>query len=485
MNKPTRIFLGVAGGLFLFLIAAIIAVMAVVDQSRQKLAAYKALLEQKGETLAINKLVPPPAPEKDNGAAELIRAGSDLGKKIKPGDDMLFAMARETAPGRLPVTHRAADLSTARTRNISWEEAGKRMQLVEPDLEAIRAAASLPALEAYPNYAQGYAMPMVGLTETLKAGQYLNAQCLLFLHENRIGAAIANIEVMLRMAKMMQRQNILISELVAASLIGIAQTSTWLVLQSSSGTEADLARLQTAWAGVDIARSVPAALRMERAWASEFFLNSSSEMFKALRSVSPASLPAPSSSLPTSLEEALATGSYLAWSMFFRYADEKYLLQSYQKLIDASPGNAQGGSWASFMTMGGILESEIANAGISRLFSRQTFVSIQSGINRLVATQAMANLTATAIALRRYHLARGKYPGSLDELAPDFLPAVINDPFDGAPLRYRPQGDEFLLYSIGSDLRDDGGDVTTSGKTSRRRGFLDGKDIVWPLPEKP
>jgi hypothetical protein len=52
----------------------------------------------------------------------------------------------------------------------------------------------------------------------------------------------------------------------------------------------------------------------------------------------------------------------------------------------------------------------------------------------------------------------------LSALAPDYLDAIPQDPFDGQPLRYRPQGHGYMLYSIGPDLKDDGGKRMT-GKT--------------------
>jgi hypothetical protein len=38
-----------------------------------------------------------------------------------------------------------------------------------------------------------------------------------------------------------------------------------------------------------------------------------------------------------------------------------------------------------------------------------------------------------------------------------FLPAVPLDPFDGAPLRYKPLVKGYVVYSIGPDGHDDGG----------------------------
>ena len=69
----------------------------------------------------------------------------------------------------------------------------------------------------------------------------------------------------------------------------------------------------------------------------------------------------------------------------------------------------------------------------------------------------------TMIALERYRLAYGVHPSRLDQLVPQFLESVPLDPWSGQPLRYRaglvpgtePAG--YILYSIGMDMKDDGG----------------------------
>ena len=63
--------------------------------------------------------------------------------------------------------------------------------------------------------------------------------------------------------------------------------------------------------------------------------------------------------------------------------------------------------------------------------------------------------TIAACALRRSELTHGKPPEQLTDLVPDFLPLVPIDPFDGKPLRYRREGTEWVIWSVGSDLKDD------------------------------
>ena len=70
------------------------------------------------------------------------------------------------------------------------------------------------------------------------------------------------------------------------------------------------------------------------------------------------------------------------------------------------------------------------------------------------------DLAITALAVERYRLAQGQLPESLTELVPAFLPAVPKDYFSpaGGPIRYRPEtGGNFVVYSVGGDMDDDGG----------------------------
>ncbi len=63
----------------------------------------------------------------------------------------------------------------------------------------------------------------------------------------------------------------------------------------------------------------------------------------------------------------------------------------------------------------------------------------------------------TAIALELYRRRHGKWPTSLDDLTPQYLPQVPIDRFDGKPLRYVVREGRPILYSIGTNHKDDGG----------------------------
>ncbi|RFC42607.1 MAG: hypothetical protein DVB28_001812 [Verrucomicrobia bacterium] len=83
-----------------------------------------------------------------------------------------------------------------------------------------------------------------------------------------------------------------------------------------------------------------------------------------------------------------------------------------------------------------------------------------SGIIKASARgQTLLNIARVAIALERHRLRHGSFPPTLDALAPDFLPSIPTEVFDGAPLHYLLKGANqgFTLYSTGWKGTDDGG----------------------------
>jgi hypothetical protein len=75
---------------------------------------------------------------------------------------------------------------------------------------------------------------------------------------------------------------------------------------------------------------------------------------------------------------------------------------------------------------------------------------------RAMATRGTAVL---GLSCELFRSGAGRYPAKLDELAPDTLKELPPDPFTGKPFRYelRDDGRAFIVYSVGSNLKDDGG----------------------------
>ena len=111
-----------------------------------------------------------------------------------------------------------------------------------------------------------------------------------------------------------------------------------------------------------------------------------------------------------------------------------------------------------------IRESEAKAKSLESVHSSQRNLSILL----LKIAQSEARLLAylrvayTALAIERFHLANGKWPGRLQDLVPQYLSAVPLDPFDGAPLRIARKGSAVVVYSISQDREDQGGTLLES-----------------------
>jgi hypothetical protein len=75
--------------------------------------------------------------------------------------------------------------------------------------------------------------------------------------------------------------------------------------------------------------------------------------------------------------------------------------------------------------------------------------------------EAQALLLVAEAAVRRYHLAHGAAPNAVVDLVPKYLAVVPPDPYGRGALVYRRTEDGYLLYSVGRNGTDDGGQRAT------------------------
>lgn len=76
-----------------------------------------------------------------------------------------------------------------------------------------------------------------------------------------------------------------------------------------------------------------------------------------------------------------------------------------------------------------------------------------------------------------HQISTGDFPASLDEIKAADLAQLRVDPFSGRGLVYRKTADGFTLYTVGEDLKDDG------GKHDEHWGMEGGDFVFWPVPE--
>ena len=93
----------------------------------------------------------------------------------------------------------------------------------------------------------------------------------------------------------------------------------------------------------------------------------------------------------------------------------------------------------------------------------EVVVAFEPGIYSACVSDEMSmithqRLTDFAFALAEYRNDLGDYPASLGELVPRYFPELSKDPFSEQDFHYNRRGKGYILYSVGRNGRDDGGE---------------------------
>ncbi len=91
---------------------------------------------------------------------------------------------------------------------------------------------------------------------------------------------------------------------------------------------------------------------------------------------------------------------------------------------------------------------------------------------------ATLRMTRAGLALLQYQQAHGAFPETLDALGLEGL----TDPYTEEPLHYRPEGQGFVVYSVGEDRKDNDGTAQPEKRSSDPRAKPLAYDEVWRFP---
>jgi hypothetical protein len=447
--------------------------------------AYISRLKAEGEPMELAQVLPPPVSVQQNSADTLARAFA-----LIDADRGLFAtnfdgveMMKMVAPGKAMVCWQRANDSEPGTTN-SWEDLTAAVDQNQMIFALLWQTIGKPNADFGIQYSRGgvdLSYKYLHLSETEMAVQRLSAAMMCDLHNGDTASALENLRAMLALAGAMRGERLIISELVRMAIVQISIAPNWELLQSSNLTDEDLAQLQGDWAKFDFVQSTENALAMERV-IGEISIRkwraSGSELAGAV------------SGGGDFWDSVKTTPKMFMWRGWWTYPDELRAVRGYEVMIKAMRLEQTNNSFLTAIqyqedNLDGLTVTNSDELDYHWLFSGDMSTSADL-IRVVMAVETAKQVVMTAIALKRYQLKHGNYPTTLTALVPAYLPAVPLDPVDGKPLRYRPNADgTFLLYSIGPNGRDDGGNASLEkGATIKSMSWLNRQalDWVWPQP---
>jgi hypothetical protein len=519
MNRHRKI-------LILFVIVLIAAILIPVIrhyQLRAATEAYIAELKAQGEPMELAQVIPPPVPPEQNAAPLITNALNQIKdyyttmKSDPPGSRMIIP-GKEMIGWRQPAIH---DFEFNVTK--SWEQLGTELGNEQNNLNDFRNLIKIPVFDfgyEYSNSKTFIPALALRLSGFKTAAQWLIASSFYNLHQGKSADACTDVRAILAFVKGETNERFEISQLVRFAIAQMSASATWEILQATNVSNEDLAQLQQDWESLEFAHPLENAFLFERVNSLEL---------QKVRRRSPAQLLL-SANLPSTsfVPKSVVNGKLTDWngsSTNFVLVDAKSISNSQRPVfIKIAAGVSKAWHcfflWPQFESykdeLQGLREWRIIFAATRMAETNASFQGIQSFVNtnfsqigfnlveenpyaifsrnanqlpalhKAVMAEVTRNVVITAIALKRYELRHHQLPATLAELTPDLLKTVPIDCMDGQPLRYRPNADgTFLLYSVGENGKDDGGDPSLEkGVTGSYFSWQNAHalDWVWPQP---
>ena len=494
MRKLLWILGGVAAGLVGLILLAPAALWWETGRRQKRWEAYKESLERQGERLDWEDFIGSRPPDEENffatpslrplleGRIVLRENGeaafADEGKiraacrmpewirllSLSPGCmagkplDLTKALASlESASGRLDPKAAAVLGQT----NLSAADRVERLvSIEEPRLAELAAAARRS--RAWLPYWTNRASFFISLPEWpfLKAaGRMFSLRATVRVRHNRSREAVEDVETALRLLRAPTNAPSFLAAFVEAALLCDACRPIWEGLAARRWGKEDLAALQEALDRANYVRDAKLCFRGERAFEIGVF-----------KSVA---------------ERWPWIGNRIAGCLI--YANMRLLAESFQEhclpVLDAERGVVRLGEFR--IRHAPFFETLSHTRHPYRFLAAMSFQPVDRVLVVIARRQSLISMARAAVALERFRLRFGRYPESLDQLAPRFLAQTPVDPSTGERLVYRlEEKDKFVLYSRGPDGEDDGGRIILNKRGLPDLGAKD-SDWVWsytPVP---
>jgi hypothetical protein len=430
---------------------------------------YRREREAKGDHFEWSAIVPPPVPDDQNFAMTPLFA--ELFPK-RPGHPRLEVIKLPDCPTA------AGNWREGRTENLAaWRTCFTNDDLLaalsqyDPVLHEIEEASRRPYARFPIRYQDSFAALLPHLSPLRNLARVYRLRALAELAADQTEAALEDVQANLRLAGRLKDEPVLISFLVQVAIIELTTQPVWEGLTPHRWNESQLSVLQAQFENIDQFESFAKALQGERLFAYHTIHRAREHPSELARWFVLYDSPDAKTGLAGWLCWALPSGLFYQNQL----SVDRFYTQTYLPAVDwghrrISPQAIRQVDH-SFETM---------RTTPYTVLCRLLAAAETSAAKKMARSQAAVDEAAVACALERYRLAHGEFPEDLDALVPQFISKLPHDVINGQPLGYhRTAADQFVLYSIGWNERDDGGQIVFSGFGDSQRQDFDKGDWVW------
>lgn len=476
---------------------------------------YSETLKAQGDELDLSAFVPKPIPDEENFAAtpeikswfientNLQNGGSRFTNKWE-GDDFGLANATVSSSSDKGSRHLtdlvawqlafdALRAGTNSTENFSSDKLDREsrakaapavledLKFLENRLEEVRAASQRPR-SRYPviynlDNPWGILLPHLANIQSLIRRLQLRTCAELAAGEN--DRALDDVKLMLRLGDSLNEEPFLISYLVRAAVLQIAIQPVWEGLAEQRWTDAQLKELQALLERYDFVADLKRSFDGERAagiLTADLLARGTFRLNDLTGDSSSAG-----SAAANAFGKIMPAGWYdmekLSYCRLYNLQlDGVFDVHNQRVFAHQIEANSKA------------LEQALAGRNpITTILTRHQLLAavMLPALGKIPMKGALAQVATDqvviACGLERYRLAHGQFPDKLDAISSDFIFKLPHDVLSGEPYKYRRTADgQFVLYSVGWNETDDGGQIAMKGNSVDSTNG----DWVWQYPSK-
>jgi hypothetical protein len=437
-------------------------------RGRRAWEAYAQELTAKGRALDCRLVAPPPIPDEQNFAMTPLLA---------PLFD--FEPGTQTYRNRAAATN-AWPFAGDNVKEGDWHHGVKLEQPaaavlealgpIEPILTELRVASGRPHARFNLCYeAENPAAILLPHLSKLKGCvRMLSLRASAKLALGDADAALEDLKLGFYLMQTMREEPILISHLVRGAMVNLLVQPVWEGIVARSWTDAQLLSLTQTLQGPDFLADYGLALRGEQAFGNGVigWIRRHPERLENLLDMGDPD--------QSSVRDSVVILNLIPQGWL--YLEQVNYNRLFEELI--RPGCDPATRRMDPALIDGharALEASLAGNAARRLLtdhrmlSRMLLPALTRPPQRFAYAQTCLDEAALACALERHRLSTGQFPETLAALTPQYIARVPADILTGAPLKYRrTERGGFLLYSVGWNLTDEGGEPSpTKGKRAR------------------
>lgn len=324
----------------------------------------------------------------------------------------------------------------------AWEDLEASRTLLtelDPELQTVWKAAQAGGQARYPvDFTPGINTSLLYTQEARGAARLLSLDAHVAAHDQDYARALKDIRAIFALSDSLRGEPCLISQLVRIAIHSIGRSQIEELLPHCKWNDTQLQSLQTSIASAQFKQEMQRSLSGERATCL---------MALDTAGIGP-----------------------------FRKTNKLEALRLFQSCIDAMDGTWPE-SIAQQRAVGAEIKSNMGNQ-LTRLRLMGVlllFPAIEQACTAGARAEAWQRTAIIGLAAQRHRLQHGELPASLAEIDPALLgdrdDTLFSDPFNGKQLIVKTDESNILIYSVGENEQDDGGDIDRSNRQMLDYGF--------------